>query len=190
MPIPAGYTSGQIVQAVPTGINSALVFITGATFTAATSFSLPNSTFTTTYQNYLIVGHYFPSATGTLSLRMRASGTDSSAASYYNASDGRSFSNNAITIANAGTTSATMSYQSDTTATLQGFSIIVFSPQIATRTSWSFTNLTAQADFGSFGNLTGGGQFIDATQFDALTLLSSAANSLTGNYKVYGLANA
>jgi hypothetical protein len=25
MPIPAGYTSGQIVQAVPTGINSALV---------------------------------------------------------------------------------------------------------------------------------------------------------------------
>ena len=55
MGIPSGYTSGQVVQAVPTGINSALVFITGATFSAVTSVSLPTSTFSSTYQNYLVI---------------------------------------------------------------------------------------------------------------------------------------
>jgi hypothetical protein len=82
-----------------------------------------------------------------------------------------------------------MSYQSDTPATLQNFMINVYSPQIATRTSWSFANLSAQSDFSSLGYFYGVGQFAATTQFDALTLFSSTANSITGNYKVYGYQN-
>ena len=54
MPIPAGYTSGQIVQAVPTGINSAFVYLAGASFTAQSTVGMPAGTFTSTYKNYQV----------------------------------------------------------------------------------------------------------------------------------------
>jgi len=53
MPIPAGYTSGQIVQAVPTGINSALVLIAKTSFTTTATWTLDNI-FSATYDNYRI----------------------------------------------------------------------------------------------------------------------------------------
>jgi len=48
------YTSSQVVQAVPTGINSALVLIARTTFTAATTLTMAN-VFSSTYDNYLVL---------------------------------------------------------------------------------------------------------------------------------------
>ena len=53
MGVPSGYTSAQVVQAVPTGIQSALVFISSATVSAAAGLTMTN-VFSSTYDNYLI----------------------------------------------------------------------------------------------------------------------------------------
>jgi len=53
MGIPAGYTSGQVVQAVPTGINSAFVYLGGTTGSASASINV-DSVFSATYTNYLV----------------------------------------------------------------------------------------------------------------------------------------
>ena len=56
MGVPNGYTSAQVVQAVPTGIQSALVLIGSGT--AAGSSTTFNNVFSTTYSNYLITMDY------------------------------------------------------------------------------------------------------------------------------------
>ena len=54
----------------------------------------------------------------------------------------------------------------------------VINPQIASRT----TGVSQNAFFGL-------SLFDDTTVFDSLTLISSVATNITGNYKVYGYAN-
>ena len=52
MGIPSGYTSAQVVQAVPTGINSALVRISTTTVSAQNTVTLSN-VFSSTYHSYM-----------------------------------------------------------------------------------------------------------------------------------------
>ena len=52
MGIPSGYTSAQVVQAVPTGINSALVKINTTTVSAQNTVTLSN-VFSSTYHSYM-----------------------------------------------------------------------------------------------------------------------------------------
>jgi hypothetical protein len=74
MGVPNGYTSAQVVQAVPTGINSALVYITGGTISNTTSV---DNCFSATYLNYKIVFSNLVSGDASaVKLRMRASGSD------------------------------------------------------------------------------------------------------------------
>lgn len=76
MPIPAGYTSGQIVQAVPTGINSALVLIKTQTIGSAVSSVTVSDVFSATYDNYLILANGGATSTTTrLTLQLGASTT-------------------------------------------------------------------------------------------------------------------
>ena len=100
MGIPSGYTSGQVVQAVPTGINSALVLVTPTSTansggsvtttggkvvaTACNSFSL-NGVFTATYDSYLVqVINASSSSSGVnFRVKLRAAGTDLSATYYW-----------------------------------------------------------------------------------------------------------
>jgi len=49
------YTSSQIVQAVPTGINSALVLITAQTIGTSVSTVTVSNVFSATYENYKII---------------------------------------------------------------------------------------------------------------------------------------
>lgn len=55
MPIPSGYTSGQVVQAVPTGINSALVLIKSQTVGTTVSSVTVTDAFNATYDAYKII---------------------------------------------------------------------------------------------------------------------------------------
>lgn len=54
MGVPNGYTSAQVVQAVPTGINSALVLISSTTIGSAVSSVTVSNAFSATYDNYKI----------------------------------------------------------------------------------------------------------------------------------------
>ena len=55
MGIPSGYTSAQVVQAVPTGNNSALVLISTTTITNGVTSVTVTSQFSSTYDNYKIL---------------------------------------------------------------------------------------------------------------------------------------
>jgi hypothetical protein len=165
-----------------------LVYITGASFSAVSSVSLPNSTFTSTYRNYRVMLTVTDNSTDdtTLALRMRASGTDD-ATGYYGAIFGVNFtvdtfrvtrSNNATSFG-LGNLRSSVGFDSC-------YAIDIFQPQVAIQTIWSgtsATNLTSDVAGASFG-----GAEASATQFDAMTFLAGAG-TITGNYRVYGYAD-
>tara|TARA_R110000822_G_scaffold129621_1_gene265835 strand:- start:192 stop:932 length:741 start_codon:yes stop_codon:yes gene_type:complete len=179
------YYDGSNWQSV--GVAPGLVFITGTTFSAVTSVSLPTSTFSSTYQNYLVI---FNNTTATsncnLTLRMRAAGTDATAGNYQNMLKKVT---NVNTEAIIGTNSQTSFFMADQSAStlytaivnVQGSNLAqntVINPQI-----YSTTTGTSQNSFVGLSVLS------DTTQYDSLTLISSVATNITGNYKVYGYAN-
>jgi hypothetical protein len=88
------YYDGASWQAVGA---SGLTYLTGATFSAVASVSLPTSTFTSTYTNYKVV-FVINSADATRQVfsRMRASGTDNTNATYNNATGGGKVTENQI----------------------------------------------------------------------------------------------
>ena len=78
------YTSSQVVQAVPTGINSALVFIARTTFTSSVISLAMTNVFSSTYDNYTI---HFTGVTGStygtgVQARLGSGGTPDTAANY------------------------------------------------------------------------------------------------------------
>lgn len=168
---------------------SGLAYITGTTFTSATSFSLPNSTFTSTFANYRIIVTFTSSTTGNLSMRLRASGSDITSNDYNNAFTGRTSSNEVASAANSGGSSATLCYLSDTST--QPFLVIfdLASPQLSARKAFHYQSTTAKADFGTIGAVQGGGVVNVTTACDSMSFISSNTSNLTGTYRVYGYRN-
>jgi hypothetical protein len=189
------YTAGEVLTAASLNANftfaaggGGLTFITGATFTAATSFSLPNDTFTTTYDNYKILISLTTSTDADFTMRLRAAGSDTTAAIYNTALAGVSSTNvNANSTGNSAT-SFTMVEQD---AGLAGYSAIldVVNPKLATNTrihgSINLIDKPATASVSRVGTFW----INNTTAYDSLTFISSVAFSITGNYRVYGYLN-
>ena len=164
-----------------------LVFITGTTFTTASTVSLPASTFTSTYQNYRVTFNVTAASTDStaINVRLRASGTDSSAASYSNA--GVTYLIGSSTIAAANILGGTAWQFTQFNSSDRNEVILdVFSPQLALDTNFVWDTYGRVG--GSQGGGHGNGEFRATTQFDSLTLFPSAG-TITGNYQVYGYAN-
>ena len=186
MPIPAGYTSGQIVQAVPTGINSALVYITQATPSAVSSISI-NDCFSATYQNYLILANFTASvgANGALTMRLRSSGVDATTNYNYvqinSASDG--------TINSTGYLSQTSFAfgQIDPTYNVSSSQLNVFNPFATDKTLVMATN-QIRLSTGRYDQRITSEYHSDATSYDGFTIITSGT-SVTGIIRVYGYAN-
>ena len=179
------YTGAVWATVGPTAVG--LTFINGATFSAANTVSLAASSFTSTYQNYLLqVTLSAASASGTMSMRYRASGTDYSGSTY---NTGALLIDSAGTIASDGQSGSSQSshkigyYGSADYLMAQ---ITLFNPQEAANSRFtsnsSGVNSTASAVATSFS----GGIVYQNTQYDAVTLLASGATTLTGNYRLYG----
>ena len=186
MPIPAGYTSGQIVQAVPTGINSALVYITQATPSAVSSVSIDNC-FTSTYDNYLIT-FTITAAVGVdsgLSMRLRASGTDST--TNYATQRLNAYSTTVLTSSNPlGTDEWYLAFVNATTANSYTASIQIFNPALAS-SSRHLTNIFSVENGGPNNIMLSSGYHTTASAYDGLTIIG--ANNFTGTIRVYGYAN-
>jgi hypothetical protein len=190
-------TAGQVLRVnsgatAPEWANassSALTFITGSAFSAVTSVSLPNSTFSSTYQNYKIIFNLTAAAggIGETRIRMRASGSDNTTTGYYSGGYEVNFaggSNNSNTQAGsyvlwgniaAGTGGAT--------SQATQMEITMMSPQASNTTvfnvnggkgSWTWKAMT--------------GFFEGSTSFDSMSFYADAG-TITGNYRVYGIAN-
>lgn len=181
------YYDGSTWNSLSTG---ALQFITGTTFTTATSVSLPNGTFTSTYRNYkLILSLTALTADADFTLRFRASGTDDASNVYQWAyTDVRTTAATAIATSN-GTTSISMAEQDAALPTRYSLVMDVLAPQVAQATivfaSIEFVDKAATYT----ASRTGSGFFSNATQFDSLSFISSVASSISGNYRVYGYSD-
>lgn len=167
----------------PVGTAPGLVYITGATFTAASTI-IADGCFTSTYRNYKIFIDG-TSTTGEPELRwyFRTSGVDNTGSSYVN---GQMYGNSS--------SAATAGYQNNVTSGTGGWAgnlgfsseITIFAPQAVEKTKYvanfvSFSNAVAR-----FG--TANGFFSTTTQFDGIKIFPSSSDS-TGQYRIYGVAN-
>ena len=166
----------------PTSVAGSGVTLSGGqvSFTAATAVSV-NGCFTTTYDNYLLRFNGVSSADTNCTLRMRASGTDNSAASY-----GYSLLQGVSGAASSSQATGQTSVQQALINT-EGFhaAIDVYSPALAANTRFQSnggknTGTPYLAAFLGFHAV--------ASAFDGLTVLPASGN-ITGSLRIYGLRN-
>ena len=166
--------------------SSGLTFISSGSFGASTTFSLPNSSFTATYLNYLLViNNVTMTLPANLMMRYRASGTDATSADYdFNVGTIAFAGTYAAVGGGSGATQMRIGSLDSTAISCTTGQIYIFNPQTAAPTSHTFQ---VQAD--SLATL-GAGRFNLTTAFDAVTFRaqSGAGTFGSGTYTLYGLA--
>ena len=163
---------------------SALTYISGASFTAASTVSMPASTFTSTYLNYRVfINITASSAAQALSMRVNAGGTAQTGANYFQA---RYNVTGTATVSDSAGTSADINRVRS--ANVFGSNVIdVFQPADSSMvTAWTYIGNGENAA-GNSTPTVGGGFYNVAATHDGLTFLVSG--TITGSYKVYGYAN-
>jgi hypothetical protein len=152
--------------------------ITSSTFSGQTSVSV-NNCFTSTYANYRVLINFTSSATNSLYLRFRSSGSDNTANSYTGGWQYQYMANSGATSAVGGL--ATYIYLQDTVTGNIGHasSIDIFNPQATDR-----TKILNNALWTSYF-LNGAGYFDNTTSFDGLTIYPTSG-TITGTISIYG----
>jgi hypothetical protein len=183
-------TTGQILTvasgvpswATPAAAGGGFVLIQAPTTFSGVSSQSINSVFTSTYTNYkIVITLTSASAPGnTVSLRMRASGTDTTT----NYVGQRIYGTNTTVGASRNVSGTNYWYTGGETSDSSPIEISIFNPQTSTKTQflgqgWSNSGSTAL-------QLSGGTQ-TDSTQFDGFTLFSDVG-TITGTLSIYGLA--
>jgi hypothetical protein len=167
-----------------------LVFITRTTYSGVSSVSV-NNCFTATYKNYVTYTQ-FTATTGTsdVFIRMRASGSDSTTASYNVGFAGTDRGNTAQKYAQSDSTNGYKVSSYETTETVQNIAIKVdfMSPTTNTRQQILFQNTNMDAS-GTFIYGAGAGSRTSSFVADGFTIRSTAG-TFTGYTDIYGLANA
>ena len=158
-----------------------LAFITGATFTSATTVSI-NSCFTNTYDNYLVTVNASSGTGGNYLVKLRLSGTDSSASYTFN-----TLTTNATTVSSATTSGGTIGFPTDANDTSRPAQtqFTLMSPAVAAYT-WYASNAFS-SNVGGVGVKINNGYHAIATAYDGLTI--NWTNTSTGTVRVYGLRN-
>jgi hypothetical protein len=122
-------------------------------------------------------------------MRLRTSGTDNSNALYYMVAYTLLNGGAAGTVNNATQTAWTIG-SLDNFPILGGFTMDLLSPQATDYTTMLIHAQLADPAFGVMQQFrVGSGQFYGTTSFDAFSLISSVASSISGEYRVYGYQN-
>ena len=176
------YYDGSSWATVGPSSAGGLVFLSSATFSAAATVSLPTSTFTASYVNYRII--FTPtvfSAAAPLTMRMRASGTDDTAANYEFSLIGYDTAGNINGNNGSAQTSAEIGYG---VTTGLGLSMDIYNPQATANTRFIFHVYGKRQGAGTTPSYhVGGGSFAATTSFDAVSFISTS--NMTGRYSVY-----
>lgn len=166
-----------------TAATGALTLVRSQSFTSASTVDL-SDIFSSTYDNYLILGNYQPSTGADLQFRFRVGGADNTTSNYSHQNliaDGTS-----VTAGRAasGTTGVfgTGSASVDTS-----FVTTMFDPFL-TKVK-NYTTHTAVRPSGTIFTVNTSGGFNAATSFTGLTLIASSG-TVTGKIRIYGIANA
>jgi len=161
--------------------SSALTFIASSSPSGATTLTMDN-VFTSTYQNYLLVGSFDGSADATVRIRFRTGGTDNTNTNY-NYAVIYAPNSGSISIAGGATGDDNGKFANSGSSGRCYFSATILSPQTAEQTGWmsnGYRFSSARTDH--FGN------FSATTQFDGFKLYPDGGN-FTGTVRLYGLAN-
>lgn len=181
MGVPSGYTSAQVVQAVPTGINSALVLISSTTIGSAVSSVTVSNAFSSTYDNYRITVNGGV-ASGNIGLNLQLGATTTGYYQMVYRTSSYASTTQANAAVNNGSNFDGMAFGA--TGQLSG-SCELLSPFLSSRTF--FSNFTARTSGESSGPSSG---FLDnATSYTAFTLICSSGNITGGTIRVYGYLN-
>jgi hypothetical protein len=187
------YTPGEVLTAASLNDNltyldgkgSGLVYITGASFSSATTISMAASVFTSTYKTYQVVFQVTSGADAQISVRVNNAGSPRTAGNYLGGANRAASDNtNANTGSAAGSTSVNVSGTNTTNRV--NLTLSVYSPE----------DSGVATTFGVYGfgannsnlasAISAGGIYTTAETNDGLTFLSGAA--VTGFYRVYGLS--
>ncbi len=177
------YYDGAAWQSV--GTTPGLVFITGASFSAAATVSFPADTFTSTYENYRVIFNIASSsASNNIRFGMRAAGADNSTANYYTGGFSVTYGGSTAVSATSGDTAGFLLG----TATTVGnqISMDVISPKATANSEVLGIQVGASGASGAAGWF--GNAFLATTSFDSMTIYPTSG-TITGNYKVYGYSN-
>ena len=177
------YTSAQIVQAVPTGINSGFVLITAVTFTAQTTVAFANDIFSATYQNYQVFMELDTvSGSSNWTMQLRNNSGALSTANYFGGLIGTAYTGTTVNVGSNGLTA----FDFGTAASdCNNIAMTVFNPNNNVRnTTWSGTTFNNNNNDlgGTFGGLYKAVAAYTGLQFNFST-------TVTGTYRVYGLAD-
>jgi hypothetical protein len=176
------YYDGAAWQTV--GVTPGLVLITGASFSAVSSVSLPDNSFTSTYKNFrMFFTITSSSATPSITFRFRASGTDDANNMYRQSTLG---------INSAGTTTNTLGDRTSfgvggTTSSAGGFleldmDINDMSNASVIKTIGGFLSYNdGGGHYGQYPN----GQLNTGKAFDSVSFIASTG-TITGFYRLYG----
>lgn len=174
-------TTTGLKWATPT--TPAMVFITGASFSAVSSVSLPTNTFTSTYDIYKIFFQFSAaSSTSVIQLRMRNSGTDVTSSGYFFGGFGTDYFSSTTVYKNG---SANSAWTINADANID-------------RTTWELTFTNPQnSSYGGQGWITGMGDRMAAfssglwqnavSTFDSMSIIKSTSGTISGKYAVYGI---
>lgn len=170
------------VFALPSG---GLTKLSTTTFTAASSVSLPNNTFTSTYDHYRIVFNVTASAASTteMQMRLRSGGTDTVGTNYHFSTYGLRV--NGATGQFSGTGVGKWSFTYGATGARMSASLDIYDPFASNLTK--YTGLSFGDDGTAAIQYHSGGYFNATTSFDSLSIIPMASN-MTGSVTVYGYA--
>jgi hypothetical protein len=169
-----------------------MTLLTSSTFTAATSVSI-NNVFTTAYDNYVITVTGTSSADLDIGMRLRASGTDVTSASYQSVTQrlfiGGGTPPTASNTGGVGQTSMINTFGLGNGRT-SAATVNVFRP--FTSDPWKSITATNAFNHSGVNVLTANmaGSLNSSTLFDGFTFILVSAGSITGTLRVYGLRNA
>jgi hypothetical protein len=169
------------------GVAPGLVFITGASFSTVTSFSLPADTFSTTYKNYKVfIDVNDATVDCDLTMRMRASGADNTTTNYQTQMPGYKANGTAINdfVSSGGT--SWLCGEVDAAVTTLQITFDIMNPQTAEITALvgAYYFIDKAVTYNGFRD--GVWNFSAATQFDSFSFISSVADSISGYYRIYG----
>jgi hypothetical protein len=174
-------------QDIDTAMNTALgtkkagmVLLNTTSFSGVTSVSLPASTFTSTYKNYRVIFRSTQNTTtGTLSMRLRAAGTDLTAAEYTNGGiESGVTENNARVNATGGTS---WGFFSVTAGNINQVVLDLLGPQVSAQTIGFYNAFTTNKGDNRIVAIQVG----NSNSYDSLSFLTSGG-TFTGAVEAYG----
>ena len=181
------YTSAQIVQAVPTGINSALVCVQAETaFTSVNTITV-DGIFTSTYTNYKIVMRADCSGNQDLNLQLRVGGVTATATNYNNQ---RVYVDGTTNSGARSANQAHMSIGAFNGAFFGVFNIELFSPFVATPTGMTVDISDSNGAYTNPFFVLYRGNHSVSTAYDGFIATVTSGATTSGTYTIYGYGKA